>query len=63
MSSKLIRCCMFLGVVHLGVIGVALPGCGGGGSTAPEATGKSELEQYMAEHPELANETMPELDE
>ncbi len=55
--SKLICFCMLSGVLAM-----ALPGCGGG-DTTPQATGKSELEQYMADHPELANETMPELDE
>lgn len=55
--SKFLRFCMFSGVIAM-----TLPGCGGG-DTTPQATGKSELEQYMVDHPELANETMPDLDE
>lgn len=32
-----------------------LTGCGGGGSSAPEAPAQNELEAYLAENPESAN--------
>lgn len=52
----------FIGLMFVAV-GFATPGCGGGGADTVEAPAKSDIEQYLADHPDEVAKEMAVLDE
>lgn len=52
----------FLGLMFVALF-FAAPGCGGGGADTVEAPEKSDIEQYLADHPDEVEQEMAVLDE